>query len=139
MAYVELTAVVKAFSNEPAKKNAVRVYDNGKVLAYDSKAGFFSSCHSIPDADMEKLQKIKKIWEEEVTVEHNSGTFGPNECLRAVGTGDTRRGEYEVRERVGDGFRRVIGCDPKTAPGRARISRDYIASRRELLNKLAAC
>lgn len=69
--------------------------------------------------------------------EHNSGTFGSAECCRCTGTGDPRAGEYEIHERVGGG-RRVVGCDPKQAPGYRRVSKDAIDRLREARKELAA-
>ena len=72
----------------------------------------------------------------ECAVETNEGTFGASECCRAVGTGDPTFGNYTIYERVGDGDRRVVGCNPDQAPGYPRIFRDSINERRADLAKI---
>lgn len=67
------------------------------------------------------LQKeIAALAATEIAVETNEGTYGAAEACRAIGTGDPRHANYTIWERVGDGKRRVQGCDPQRAPGRAR-------------------
>jgi len=82
----------------------------------------------------------KKIAElsADVEVATNSGTFGPHECLRAVGTGDPAFGAWSTYERI-DGTRYTIGADPDTAPGYARrLTHDSAASRRAEIKALGS-
>ncbi len=85
-------------------------------------------------------QEIKSLIETlsgiEVVVEHNDGTFGATECQRAVGTGDPKYGLYTIYERVGDGKRRVEGCDPAKAPGYSRGTRADLNAKRAELKRL---
>ena len=53
-------------------------------------------------------------------IETNAGTFGAGEACRAVGTGDPAFATYWIFMRP-DGSRRIVGCDPRRAPGRARV------------------
>jgi len=76
-----------------------------------------------------KLQRLQekagKMAKMEECTEHNSGTHGENPQFA----------DYSIYESVG-GDRRVVGCDPAKAPGRARKSKDALgrlhAARRAL-------
>jgi hypothetical protein len=76
----------------------------------------------------------------DMLVETNEGTYGAAEAARKVGTGDPAHADYRVYESP-DGTRRVAGCDPARAPGRARRLRadSAVARRAEVvrLRKLA--
>lgn len=71
------------------------------------------------------------------TIETNSGTYGNAECLLRTGCGDSRYGDYEIVETVG-GDRKVIGCDPARAPGRARRNPNAASGLKEDRAKLKA-
>jgi len=72
----------------------------------------------------------------ECAVETNDGTFGAEECCRKTGSGDSAFGKYTIYERVGDGTRRVVGCDPANAPGYARVFAAEINAQRARLSAL---
>lgn len=84
------------------------------------------------------LQKeIAALAAREIAVETNEGTYGASEACRAIGTGDPKFADYTIWERVGDGKRRVQGCDPQRAPGRARkLGLDDMAESRRRLADL---
>lgn len=87
----------------------------------------------------ELLAEIKSVAAEEIAVETNEGTFGATECCRKTGCGDPKFGNYTIYECVGTRERRVVGCDPDEAPGRARkLDRDDMAARRRHLSELQA-
>lgn len=66
----------------------------------------------------------------------NSGTFGASDCHRAIGTGDTARGEWRTYERL-DGSRYTTGCSEDRAPGYARyLSPPSLSSRRSQIASL---
>jgi hypothetical protein len=68
--------------------------------------------------------------------ETNQGTYGAAEAARKVGTGDPAHADYRVYESL-DGTRRVAGCDPARAPGRARRLRaDSAVARRAEVGRL---
>jgi hypothetical protein len=69
-------------------------------------------------------------------IEHNSGTFGAEECCRKTGCGEARYGEYEIWEDI-RGKRTVIGCDPEHAPGYARYCKEAKRDLSEARKKLA--
>ena len=77
-------------------------------------------------------EAIARMLDDEYVVETNEGTFGAAECCRKTGCGDPRYGNYTIYERL-DGQRRVVGCEPKKAPGYARKFRDGIAAARKSL------
>lgn len=85
----------------------------------------------------ESIQReIAALSDREIAVETNSGTYGPREAHRLIGTGDPAFADYTVYERVGGG-RRVVGCDPERAPGRARrINAVALAAARQELATL---
>lgn len=74
----------------------------------------------------------------EVLVETNDGTYGAAEACRKVGCGDPAFAAYKVYVRVGDGRRRVVGCDPNKAPGYARHFRASLAEKQKALAALRA-
>lgn len=63
--------------------------------------------------------EIDALTSQEFAVETNEGTYGAAEAARATGTGDPRWNNYTIYEKI-SGARRVEGCDPAKAPGRAR-------------------
>jgi hypothetical protein len=77
--------------------------------------------------------KIALLTRLEVEVETNAGTYSAQDAVRAIGTADPAFADYHVYESVG-GARRVVGCDPAIAPGRARRinARELAAKRQEL-------
>jgi hypothetical protein len=66
-------------------------------------------------------QILKQIEElsQDTMLATNAGTFGADECCRAVGTGGPRFGTWHTYERL-DGTRYSDGADQATAPGYAR-------------------
>lgn len=78
------------------------------------------------------------LWGEEVPVAHNEGTFSAEECQRKTGSGRPEAGNYTIYERVGDGRKRVVGCDPAKAPGYTRGSRDTLSAKKARLSELNA-
>ena len=77
--------------------------------------------------DIESMKRrAAELAATEVCVAHNAGTFGAAECQRAVGTGETKYGEYHFFVCVGDGRVRVVGCDPAVAPGYRRHCRESL-------------
>src|ERR1700738_950063 len=83
--------------------------------------------------------EIRTVAASTVLVETNEGTFGPAECLRAVGTGDTSHGNYRLYERVGDGSRFRDGCSAGVSLGNARyLGRGAVRQARERLAALRA-
>jgi hypothetical protein len=82
-------------------------------------------------------KEISSVEAEEIAVETNSGTYGAAEACRKIGSGSSEFADYTIYERVGDGSRRTVGCDPTSAPGRARrINADQLAARRKYLSEL---
>lgn len=135
------TTRVAAFSSEGVRYNKISVED-GIVQVWDSVCRGYTACHALDSDDIAFLLKkalglrISAMQEEEFITAMNSGTFGPQDCMRAIRTGNTKAGEYEIYEKVGSGERRFVGCDPKIAPGVARVFRDDIDARRAELRAL---
>jgi len=78
--------------------------------------------------------EIRTLSLTEVAVATNEGTYGAAECMRAIRTGDPAHGNYTIYESVGDGTKRVVGCDPERAPGYERkMGRDELADLRKRL------
>ncbi len=65
-------------------------------------------------------EKLQDLYMTEVLIETNEGTFGAEEAMRKIGTGDPTFCTYRTYIRVGDGRQRTEGLDPAKAPGRAR-------------------
>ena len=65
------------------------------------------------------LARIADLEAAEEVIETNSGTYGAKECYAATRCGESRYGDYEIRETM-LGVRYTIGCDPRHAPGYAR-------------------
>ena len=83
----------------------------------------------------ELTEAIARMLDDEYVVETNEGTFGAAECCRKTGCGDPQFGHYTIYERL-DGHRRVVGCEPKKAPGYPRRFRDEINAARKQLAEL---
>ena len=82
-------------------------------------------------------REIDDLAAREIAIETNAGTYGDVEAFRAIGVGDPQFADYTIYERVGDGRRRVKGCDPADAPGwRRRINRGELQAARRRLQEL---
>lgn len=85
----------------------------------------------------ELAKAIETLANSEIAIETNEGTYGAVEAMRAIRTGDPKFADYTTYERVGDGTRRTVGCDPARAPGRARrLGADDMRAQRERLAEL---
>ena len=81
--------------------------------------------------------EIKRL-SADLLIETNAGTFSADECCRAVGSGDPAHGNYRIYETLA-GNRRIVGCDPKDAPGYARrFTHQSPAQRRNEVKRLTA-
>ncbi len=80
----------------------------------------------------------KSLWNKEVLIRTNAGTFGEDECSARIGSKELTAGTYRVYERVGDGRWRLEGCDPGRAPGLMLcLNRKRIDGLRAKLRRLA--
>lgn len=87
-----------------------------------------------PRSELEQLKlDVFSLEMLEVLVETNLGTFSAADTA-AFASPDL--GMYAIFERVGDGRRRLIGCDPQVAPGRPQKLSNAINHRRWYLSEL---
>lgn len=87
-----------------------------KMMTYPEQLAAAARAARIAELESE----ISRLEAAEVAVEHNEGTYSALEAARKIGTGDPAFANYTIYVRVGDGRRRVVGCDPEKAPGYAR-------------------
>lgn len=56
-----ITIRAKAFSTEPMGQYRCRVYDDGKVLVWDTVAGYYTSLHAMSARTMRRLYRLHYI------------------------------------------------------------------------------
>jgi len=82
--------------------------------------------------------ETRRLWQEEVLVQTNAGTYGEDECSAKLATRDLDAGVYRIYERVGDGRRRREGCPVGAAPGLAIVmGRNILTAKRHRLARVA--